>query len=161
MTYQKRIKYYFLIVLSLLMMHSVAYAQDEEPALIQYFNKSIGLISKDSLDTLKLRSVIFDLIDQKIVAQNYTDIVRIIGKPVHTHLYKNGSRVLIYPCAYTPEGHYGSTLQFLRLDVNLEIIHRSAFVHFLETDEDFIYWYNNPPVESKEGGENCPPIFKP
>lgn len=125
-----------------------------------YFHKSIIEISKDSLDTLNLRSVLFNLIDNKLVAKNYEDIVKIFGKPLHTYVAKDGTRILLYPLLYTKNGGIGSELWVLMIDKNLEIIYSTGYIYFMETDEEFDYWYNSPPPVSEEGGKNCPPRFR-
>ena len=159
--YQAKTKMYTLVVSILLFATTLVGAQNRDSILFaDYFNKSIPLISNDRLDTLNLRSVIFNLIDKKLVAKKYEDIERIFGKPLHTYFAKDGTRILLYPLYYTEKGSIVSELRVLMVDKNLEIIYNSGYIYFMETDEEFDYWYNNPPPESEEGSKNCPPRFK-
>lgn len=123
--------------------------------LSEYFKKSINLVSNDPLDTLKIRSLIFKLIDEKIVAQNYKDIVKIFGKPIHTYITKDSAEALFYPVAYTSKAKFGSKLFVLWLDKNLNIIPGRGWIYSMET-EDFDYWHHHLPETSHEGEPNCP-----
>ncbi len=150
-----------LLVISILSISSASLnAQNQDSVLfVEYFNKSISLITKDSTDRLKAKSVIFDLIDRKLVARNYEDLLRILGKPLHTYFDKKGMKYLFYPCYHTGS-NVGSILRVIVLDENLEIIHNAGSYYLLETDEEFDYWHYNPPEESQEGDRNAPPRFR-
>ena len=58
------------------------------------------------------------------------------------------------------EGRKRSALQLIMVSNNLEIVYRAGYIYLMETDEEFDYWYNNPPPVSEEGSKNCPPRFR-
>jgi hypothetical protein len=149
-----------LLVTVFLTFNFAAHSQNADTMLFQYFNRTISQVMKDSSDTLKLRQLIFELVVNKIVANDYQDVVAIFGTPIHTHVENDGSRYLIYPLAYIQPQGYGSMLLTLRIAKDLSIIKGGGFIYFLETNEDFLYWHGNPPTESKEGDANCPPLFR-
>jgi hypothetical protein len=130
----KYIKRILLTTSICIVFESATQSQEADTMLLQYFNKSISHISKDIFDTLDLRYIIFELINNKIVANDHQDVINIFGKPIHTHHDNDGSKFLIYPLAYTKSMKYGSMLLILEIDSNQNIIKRSGTIYFLETD---------------------------
>lgn len=155
----KRNKFIALVWLIMVLYINV-YGQDS--LLINYFNKSIVTIGRDSMDTLDLRVLTFELVNSKVVASNYNDMLKIIGPAMHVYKKNNGEKAAFYPILpLFRKFKGGSDLFVFFLDKEDKIIENSGHVYFIENDDDFYYWIDtNLPFESIEGGIGVPPNFK-
>ena len=63
----KYIKRILLTTSICIVFESATQSQEADTMLLQYFNKSISHISKDIFDTLDLRYIIFELINNKMI----------------------------------------------------------------------------------------------
>ena len=125
----------------------------------EYIKKTIPLIANDSMDSLKLRSTAFTFVLEKTVEiKNISELIALFGKPCHVHYTDSGDVHLIYSLDYKDCTRPGSMLPIFLFDSNAEFL--SCWIYFLETDEDFNYWYSSPPYESKGGGLLSPPTFR-
>jgi hypothetical protein len=124
-----------------------------------YLEKTIPLIASDPTDSLGLRSTIFTfLLEHTVKISNIAELIALVGKPCHIHYSDSGSTHLIYSLENKDCKRPGSMLPTFLFDSNSEFV--SCWIHFVETDEDFDYWYSSPPFESRDGDAFSPPTFR-